>query len=103
MAGLVSFEEKSQIISVKMGAQGPPSYDIPLEGIDSAKELLDWILQLNYKTWCTGQHLKEFLDLVPQVAEKNFGQNAQAVFCSQTRRNDDITWPETKKESHKVE
>jgi hypothetical protein len=45
----------------------PAAYWIPAEQLQSATNLLDWIFQLNSKSWVTPQLMKDFLDAVEDL------------------------------------
>lgn len=56
-------------------------YEVDLERCRDSAELLDWILQVNLKTWCTPSIIKELLDTIEEACEKIFFNNAQGVYC----------------------
>ena len=56
-------------------------YTIDLDRCTNAAELLDWVLQVNTKSWATPQVVKDTLDRIEEVCEHVFDCSAQGVFC----------------------
>lgn len=65
-------------------------YEIDLDRCQSSAAILDWIFQINGKTWTTPETMKDLLDLIEEVL------NPQAYFCSwgteQSQKTKD-SWP----------
>ncbi len=56
-------------------------YDIDLERCRNATEMLDWILQINCKSWATPRIIKDILNVLEKTCSEVFDSNAQGVFC----------------------
>lgn len=56
-------------------------YDIDLERCRNASELLDWILQINCKSWASPGIIKSILNTIEDTCSNIFESNAQGVFC----------------------
>ncbi|MBH2846078.1 toll/interleukin-1 receptor domain-containing protein [Serratia marcescens] len=75
----VTFDPESGVVSFWSG--GSEVYDFSVNRISSGSELLDWFFQVSNKGWCTGEHLKAFLDCIEEITDLYFESNAQGVFC----------------------
>ena len=58
-------------------------YEIPLNRCNSSSEILDWVLQLNEKTWVKNDPkvLIGFLDILEELSFKYYNDNLQGVVC----------------------
>jgi len=75
----VTFDSKSETFLIDQ--VGQPRYEIGLQDISSAGQLLDWILQLHGKPWIRDSQIRAFLAAVNDVCGEYKGSSAQGVFC----------------------
>ncbi|MGN8075620.1 TIR domain-containing protein [Enterobacter sp. 22104] len=75
----VTFDPENGVVSFWSG--GTEVYDFNVNRLSSGSEVLDWFFQVSNKSWCTGEHLKAFLDCLEQITDLYFNNNAQGVFC----------------------
>lgn len=75
-------------------------YEVDLERCRTSAEMLDWIFQVNKKTWATAEIVKNLLDafeclLSPQATLCSFGvstsMNPREVLSGRTTPNDEKT------------
>ena len=59
---------------------GNVDYFVDLERCETPWEVLDWILQLQHKTWMTPLLMSEFLFNLDKASEEVFGNTIQAMF-----------------------
>lgn len=70
-------------------------YEIDLEECTDSARVLDYIFQIQSKTWCTPELIALVLDTLNSACIQYFGQPAQGVFCSMGIGRK-ITWPEVR-------
>lgn len=75
----VTFDPDTGVISFWQNQR--EIYDFSIDRLSSGSEVLDWILQVNLKSWCSPQHLKSFVTCLEEVSDLYFNTNAQGVFC----------------------
>lgn len=75
----VTYDEESESIIFK--TDNHENYWIEKDRLYSTGEILDYILQINSKGWCTPVHLKSFLDCLEEMSEMFLGTNAQGSMC----------------------
>lgn len=56
-------------------------YEIGIDQLDTTGEILDFIFQVNAKSWCTPKHIHEFLNCIEEMSSIFFGTNAQGIIC----------------------
>lgn len=75
----VTFNPDTHIITFWSG--NSEVYDFSIDRLTSGSEVLDWFLQIGNKMWCTGEHLKAFIDCIEEITDLYLQNNAQGVFC----------------------
>ncbi|MCA6060853.1 TIR domain-containing protein [Thalassolituus sp. ST750PaO-4] len=75
----VTFDPETGVIS--FWSDNSEVYDFTIDRLTSGSEVLDWFLQVGNKGWCTGEHLKAFIDCLEEMTDLYFENNAQGVFC----------------------
>jgi hypothetical protein len=60
--GSARYDAQTNSIFLKTLPGVEHEYQVPLEECQTASHALDWIYQLNEKSWCDGQKLKDFLE-----------------------------------------
>jgi len=75
----VTFHPETGVIS--FWSEGAEVYDFAVDRLSSGSEVLDFFLQVSNKGWCTGEHLKSFLDCLQEITDLYFENGAQGVFC----------------------
>ena len=58
-----------------------PYYDVDLERCTTGAQVMDWIFQLRWKSWCTPDVMMSFLDTFEKAFSDIFHSTAQAM-CS---------------------
>lgn len=86
----VSYDERTRTLNVWFRNDSP--YQIQIDRLNSASELLDFILQINSKGICSPEHIKAFLDSIEEICDRYFKSNAQGIFCP-GGRNNSVSWP----------
>jgi len=66
-------------------------YNIDLERCNNSSELLDWILHINAKTWCTPEILKGVIDVLEDAAHDYFKIDLQGLYCP-FGSNKEVIW-----------
>lgn len=89
---VVMFDREHQTICINTNFGGH-SYDIELGQLISASEILDFIFQIQKKSWSGPDHIYQFVQLLEELALSAFGTNAQGVICP-FGANEPITWPD---------
>jgi hypothetical protein len=56
-------------------------YQLDLERCKTSSELLDWILQINDKSWCTPNVLKELFRILDEASNIVFYDSIQMIYC----------------------
>lgn len=90
----VYFQESNLTIQIESANQKYWLYEIDLEKCIDSTEVLDYILQIADKQWCTPQLIFDLLKEINQASLKIHGVNAQAVFCQQGL-NQKVSWNQT--------
>lgn len=85
----VTFDPESGVIS--FWNDGVEVYDFRIDRLTSGSEVLDWFFQVSNKGWCTGEHLKSFLDCLEEITDLYFENGAQGVFCP-SGVNKEVDW-----------
>ena len=62
--------------------EGRQMYEVDLERCNDAVGLLDSILQVNNKIWCTPEMLKSLIDEIDRACREVFGRGIQGTFCA---------------------
>lgn len=75
----VTFDPETGVVS--FWSEGLEVYDFGIERLTSGSEVLDWFLQISNKRWCTGEHLKAFIECLEEITDLYFENGAQGVFC----------------------
>ncbi|MDY7764827.1 TIR domain-containing protein [Aeromonas caviae] len=75
----VTFDPETGIVS--FWSEGSEVYDFGINRLSSGSEVLDWFLQVSNKGWCTGEHLKAFIDCLEEITDLYFENSAQGIFC----------------------
>lgn len=70
-----------EIGTISFWSENSEVYNFNIDELTSGSEVLDWFLQIGNKGWCTGEHLKAFLDCLEEITDLFFENNAQGVFC----------------------
>jgi hypothetical protein len=74
---LVTFNEQNLTLTL----HGPYDYEIDIEEWTDSAEMLDWILQIANKTWCSPELLYQFVMAIEEICHIRFDNGAQGVFC----------------------
>jgi len=77
--GCAEYLPEDELIVIRSGRIGQ-EYFIPLNQLQTAIQFTDWIWQLNDKTWCSGEVLKDFLSCLQMVTLERTGKTPQAFF-----------------------
>jgi len=75
----VTFDPETGVVS--FWSEGLEVYDFGIHRLTSGSEVLDWFLQVANKRWCTGEHLKAFIECLEEMTDLYFENRAQGVFC----------------------
>jgi D-glycero-D-manno-heptose 1,7-bisphosphate phosphatase len=88
-SGLAYFDPEQMTITLRAGPL--TEHEINLRECDSAAALLDTVLEITRKSWCTPQILFDLFMAIEESSKAVYGTNAQEVFC---RRNQDqpVEW-----------
>lgn len=84
-----TFYKDELVIRVNTG-KGKP-YVMDLRTCTDAAQLLDWILQISCKGWCTPETLFDLHLCIEEACFEVFGKRAQGVFCPHGV-NQHVTW-----------
>ena len=57
------------------------NYQIDLEECTTPAELLDWLFQIQGKSWCTPEVLYDLFELLEAVSKHMLGTSVQGAFC----------------------
>lgn len=96
-ARAVMFREETQ--ALEFYQNGSWIYSVPLEKLTDSANVLDWILQVAAKGWCTGDLLKAFLDQLAIVCLAAYGDTPQGCFCPQGQPSE-VKWTGLKNEQY---
>lgn len=88
----VTFDPDTGMIS--FWSENTEIYDYEVNRLSSGSEVLDLLMQVSNKAWCTGEHLKAFLDCLEQMTDLYFKNGAQGVFCP-GGVNKEVDWEKT--------
>ena len=88
--GHCSFQRSSLEIVIRDG-EGRQRYELDLERCGDAAGLLDGILQVADKTWCTPSMLKSLLDEINRACRETFGRGVQGTYCP-FGQNKQVDW-----------
>lgn len=91
--GLVKFDVEASLFRIYMGMNYSGTYDIHADRILTGGGFLDFVLQVNSKEWCTGQHLKDLLDCVTCWTFRDHGKFPQVFFDVVGGMNRDLDDP----------
>jgi hypothetical protein len=69
---------------------GNYTYDVDLERIPDAAELLDWMFQLREKEWMTADMMEAFISEFEDACFDALGTGARSTFCHGKR---EVKWP----------
>ena len=67
-------------------------YEIDLEECVDSARLLDYIFQVQSKTWCTPELIAQVLDVLNSACVQYFGKPVQGAFCPMGAGRK-VTWP----------
>ncbi len=67
-------------------------YEIDLERCTTSAQVLDFIFQVQAKTWCTPKLMTNLLKAFDRACVEQFGQPIQGVFCSMGQDHK-VKWP----------
>ncbi len=62
--------------NLTLTAMEPYSYEVGLERMTTSAEVLDWIIQVQQKSWCTPEHIYELIEAI------DFLIGPQSCLCS---------------------
>ena len=80
-SNLVRFVKSNRTILIHIHGPNSPTYEVELDRANSPSQILDWILQINSKRWCSPQIIKDFLDTLEYASQVTFNHCLQASFC----------------------
>lgn len=89
---VVSFDREHQTICISTDI-ARHSYDISLDQLNSASEILDFILQIAKKGWSSPDHIYQFIQMLEELAMSGFGTSAQGAICP-FGANESVIWPD---------
>jgi hypothetical protein len=81
-------------LTIQIYQAGAWLYEVDLERCTNSAEMLDWIMQLNRKQWCTGDVLHEVIGLFNAACLTYFNKTVQGAICPQGVDHK-VTWPRT--------
>ncbi len=64
--GRWTFNPKNACLEIEAGAGGS-LYQTPMDKIDNSARILDWVFQLEEKTWISPQDLKDFVRAIAYI------------------------------------
>ncbi len=70
---------------------GKNLYYVDLEECRGLSQMLDYIFQISFKTWCTPEVLMQFFECIQIACRDVFDQNPQGVFCP-GGQNKKVSW-----------
>ena len=76
-----AFHRKTLEIVIR-DEKGRQMYELDLERCTTPASLLDGILQVTGKTWCTASMTKDLLRELDRACREVFGRGAQGTFCA---------------------
>tara|TARA_B100000745_G_scaffold172750_2_gene113219 strand:- start:689 stop:1606 length:918 start_codon:yes stop_codon:yes gene_type:complete len=88
----VTFDPETGMVS--FWSEGLEVYYVGIDRLTSGSEVLDWFLQVSNKGWCTGEHLKAFIECLEEITDLYFANRAQGVFCP-GGVNKEVDWEST--------
>ncbi len=74
----VEFDRRNLVLKVH---HGKTWYEIDLERCNDPAQILDWIFQLNGKTWITNDLLGQVVRALDNACHEIFGRGIQGTFC----------------------
>jgi hypothetical protein len=77
--GFATYREAKRCFEIETGHRGH-RYEIQLDRIMTHRQFTDWIWQLHFKGWLTGQHFKDFLDCLYMVVNRDWREDPQKFY-----------------------
>ena len=74
----VRFDQRNLVLKVR---QDKRSYEIDLERCNDPAQILDWIYQLNGKSWMTNDLMGQVVESLNEACREVFGDGIQGIFC----------------------
>src|SRR5271157_2038406 len=74
----VEFDRRNLVLKVH---HGKTWYEIELRGCNDPAQILDWIFQLNGKTWMTTALMGQVVRAFDNACYEIFGEGIQGTFC----------------------
>lgn len=81
-------------LTIPIYEDGAQIYEIDLAECTNSAELLDWIMQIHGKTWCTSDLMSEVLETLNAACLEYFDQPVQGVFCPMGNDRK-VEWPKS--------
>lgn len=78
---MIVFNRQYLTIEVPLPSHGQ-FYEVDLERCNTSAQMLDWIFQLQGKTWMTPELMREFLATLNRACIEIFQESVQGCFCS---------------------
>ena len=87
----VYFQKSNLTIQIESNDGKEWLYEVDLEKCTDSAQILDYILQIAGKEWCTPQILYDLTKEIEEACKKVHGKNAQLVFCP-FGQNQQVSW-----------
>ena len=87
----VYFQKSDLTIQIESDGGKDWLYEIDLENCTDSAQILDYILQITGKSWCTPQTLYEIIQELEKACKEVHGTNTQRVFCPMGE-SQKVTW-----------
>lgn len=75
----VVFDQEQRTLDIHV--DGRQVYRIDLDRCTSPAQILDWLMQVHHKRWCTPELFWKIVRRLDYAAQEVFGQGIQGVFC----------------------
>ncbi len=77
--GLVAFRDAARLFQITTRI-GHETYDIEADRILTHRSFVDWVWQLQSKTWMSGQHFSDFFDCLSDFIYRQWGDCPQEFY-----------------------
>jgi hypothetical protein len=87
----VYFQKSNLTIQIESEDGKDWLYEVDLERCTDSAQMLDYLLQIASKDWCTPQILYDLINEIEKACQQIQKTNAQAVFCP-FGQNQKVNW-----------
>jgi hypothetical protein len=87
----VYFQKSNLTIQIESDDGKDWLYEVDLENCTDSAQILDYILQIADKDWCTPQILYDLIKEIEKASREVHRKNAQGVFCP-LGENQKVSW-----------